>query len=71
MNFIRIFVFLFINFFIDFILNYNINDDYLKSLLKEFNVRVNNLYGLKRKLIYLAMLFNSIFAVKIIKKLLG
>lgn len=59
------------NFFIDFILNYNINDIYLKSLLKEFNVSVNNLYGLKRKLIYLAMLFNPVFAVKITKNLLG
>ena len=59
------------NFLMDFILNYNIDDICLKSLLKEFSLNVNNLYGLKRKLIYLIMLIKPLFAVKITQKLLG
>lgn len=59
------------NFLIDFILNYNIDNICLKSFLKELSLSVNNLYGLKRKLIYLTMLINPFFAVKITHKLLG
>ena len=48
------------NFLMDFILNYNIDYVCLKSLLKDFSISANNLYGLKRKLIYIIMLIKQV-----------
>lgn len=59
------------NFFMDFILNYNIEGICLKLILKDIRLKINNLYGAKRRLVYLLMLLNPSFAIIIIKKMLG
>lgn len=62
---------LFFSFYIDFITNYNVDAANFKSIQSQFNVNVMNLYGLKRKLIYIMMSLYPSVAIKFIKLMIA